>query len=377
MATKKKPSFKPGFRVGLVGGGQLARMLALKGHEMGMQVAVLSASASDPAAQVSSRWVKGNPTSKRDLMAFFRQVDVVSFESEFYPADLFAQVARRSATQVKPAPRIMGLLQDRLSQKRLFTKYRIPTAEFVALDTTAEARAAFDRLGPCVFKTRMGGYDGYGTHIVKTRAALAAFTRKRSPVHFIAERFIPFKAELAVSLARNARGQFTVLPLVRTFQQDARCLWVKGPVKHRGFSALTARLKRMLTAEKYEGIIAFELFDSREGLIVNEAAPRVHNSAHYSLDALDEDQFTLHLKAVAGAALPKTAEPKAKGFAMWNLLGTKTRTPVWRYPHGTHLHWYGKSANRPGRKMGHISAVAATPDAALSRVKRAAKEIHL
>ncbi|PCI38349.1 MAG: hypothetical protein COB53_04865 [Elusimicrobia bacterium] len=364
------PQHSPKTTVGIVGGGQLARMLALKGHEMGLTVRVLSKSSMDPAAQVCAGWVKGDPTRRGDLTAFFKTVSVITFESEFYSGGMFAEISRKTKTRVSPSPRIMGLLQDRLSQKRLLVKYGILTSEFVSV---SDPRAAFKTLGPCVFKTRMGGYDGYGTFVVKRESDLAAL--KVAPM--IAERFIPFKAELAVSIVRGKNGTICVLPLVRTCQKDSRCLWVKGPIRHCAFPALVRKLKRLLAAEKYVGICAFELFDTGKELLVNEIAPRVHNSAHYSLDALDEDQFTLHMKAVVAAVLPRAVSFAAKGFAMWNLLGTGAKAPRWSYPAGVHLHWYGKNGNRPGRKMGHINAVGKSPDRALASAKRGAQEIRL
>ncbi len=345
-------------------------MLALKGHEMGLTVRVLSKASSDPAAQVCAGWVKGDPENRRDLTSFFKKVSVITFESEFYSGRLFSEISKKTRTRVRPSPRIMGLLQDRLSQKRLFVKYGIATSEFVSVSDPVEA---FEQLGPCVFKTRMGGYDGYGTFVVKKKRDVASL--KGGP--FIAERFIPFKSELAVSLVRDTTGKICVLPLVQTHQENSRCRWVKGPVGHRAFLPLVSRLKKMLTAEKYEGICAFELFDTGRELLVNEAAPRVHNSAHYSLDALDEDQFTLHMKAVVGASVPLCTAMAAKGFAMWNLLGAGTRPPIWNYPQGVHLHWYGKQECRPGRKMGHVNAVGKSPNDALASAKRGAKEIRL
>lgn len=370
MALARRAKLGPQTAVGIVGGGQLARMLVLKAHEMGLPVRILSRSKDDPAAQVCPGWIQGDPARRRDLLSFFKKVSVVTFESEFYSGPLFAAAAKETKTRVRPSPRVMGLLSDRLSQKRLFLKYAVPTAAFRRVDTAGEAAAAFLELGPCVFKTRTGGYDGYGTYLVKRADDLAALPGGS----FIAETFVPFKAELAVSLGRGADGSVCVLPLVRTFQENSRCLWVKGPVRHPAFATMAARLKRMLEGENYEGICAFELFDTGGSLLVNEAAPRVHNSAHYSLDALEPDQFTLHLKAVIGAPLPKTPRLAAKGFAMWNLLGA---APPRRYPVGTRLHWYGKKESRPGRKMGHINALGISPERALAAVKRAAKEMGL
>ena len=176
--------------------------------------------------------------------------------------------------------------------------------------------------------------------------------------------------------ARNRRGEIAYLPLVESRQEQARCLWVKGPIKLAKMENLKKRISRFLNRVGYEGIIAFELFDSRNELIINELAPRVHNSGHYSLDALSEDQFTLHLKAIVNARL-RSPHPLGKGFAMLNLLGEKSITPRWQLPAEIKLHWYGKKDNRPGRKMGHINVVGSSPTQALNKVLRARKEFQL
>jgi 5-(carboxyamino)imidazole ribonucleotide synthase len=369
------PAMKP---IGLLGGGQLARMLALKAHEMGLPVAVLSEKADDPAAQVVSQHFRGQLDDRATLKAFLKKCAVVTFESEFLDAGLLGALASETGTRIYPEPQHMGLLQDRLSQKQLLKKHGLATSPFHEVSDEKSARAAFQSFkGQVVFKKRRFGYDGYGTFVVRNEAALENFcvrelpaSAKNNPHGFIAERFIPFKRELAAMVVRGAGGETARLPFVETFQEHSRCLWVKGPLRESAaFTSLGKKLERFLQAIGYVGIMGVELFDTGKELLVNELAPRVHNSGHYSLDALSVDQFSLHLKAVLGLEIAKPA-PLAKGFAMWNLLGSHESPPEWILPPDVKLHWYGKNANRSGRKMGHINALGASPDKALALLKK-------
>lgn len=368
-----------GLRVGILGGGQLARMLAQKGQQMGLSMHVLSSASTDPAAQVTSLWKKGQPDSEKDLSDFLRSVDVATFESEFLNAETIAKCAKATGISVLPEPSLIGRLQDRLTQKQALDQFKIKTSPWVAIESAADAQRALAKWsGKIVLKKRRFGYDGYGTFILQKSnldVLLSELFSKPGP-GFIAEKFIPFRRELAIMAVRNGRGQIIFLPLVESFQKDSRCLWVKGPVQHRGLTALKKNISKFLSQLHYQGAIAFELFDTGSALLVNEIAPRVHNSAHYSLDALSEDQFTLHLKAIINAPLA-TPTARQAGFAMYNLLGESSQTPRWTLPPGIQLHWYGKAENRPGRKMGHLNALATSPAQALARLKKARKEFEL
>lgn len=370
---------KPGIRIGLLGGGQLARMLAIKGHELGFQMHVMSLGANDPAAQVVNHHFLGDPDRLDSLKKFFATVDVATFESEFLDPDLLNQGLSGTAVQIHPTPATMGVLQDRLSQKELLDSHKVPTLDFAAIDSLAEAEE-FMRYHPggIVLKQRRFGYDGYGTFVVrKARDLPAPFAdRKKDRANLLAEPLCRFKRELALSLVRTQDGRIGEFPLVESRQENSRCLWVKGPVKHRAHSALTLKLRRMIAAIDYVGVIAFELFETEAGLLVNEIAPRVHNSAHYSLDAMDTDQFTAHILAVSGAGIPKLSL-RTKGFAMVNLLGKTSQAPTWELSPDVHLHWYGKSENRPGRKMGHLNTVAKSADEALRRARKAERKFKL
>ena len=273
----------------------------------------------------------------------------------------------------------------------MLSQYKINTADFLTVNlkhsTQKKLSTVWEKFGPFVLKSRTGGYDGYGTFIIKRKAQIK--NTNFPPKLFIAEPLIPFQRELAFLSARNKKGQIVFFPLVESFQKDAKCLWVKGPVKHKQFHLLKIKVKNLLKGINYQGVMAFELFDTGKNLIVNELAPRVHNTGHYSLDALNEDQFTVHLKAIMNLPLAQSKTYK-KGFAMLNLLGeghkksffkinnTKkksylylqdiSRSPMLKISKETNLWWYGKAINRKGRKMGHINTTDSSANKALNKL---------
>lgn len=381
FSSRQNPGQKP---IGILGGGQLARMTALKAHEMGLPVAILSEKSDDPAAQVVRDWRQGALGDARTLEDFIRSCGLVTFESEFLDAELLESLEKKTGVPILPRPRDMRLIQDRLTQKNLLKKYRLPTADYRPVSTPEEASLACAELGgQVVFKKRRFGYDGYGTFVVRSSGDLATFVKQYSsiPGHeygFIAESFVPFRRELAVMVVRGKNAQTVHLPFVETFQKDSRCLWVKGPLAVTPLlKSLGKKLESFLSSIGYAGVMGVELFETKTGLIINELAPRVHNSGHYSLDALLEDQFTLHLKAITGQELKKPIS-LSSAFAMYNLLGSSDREPSWKLSHDVKLHWYGKSDNRKGRKMGHVNALGRTPNAALAILKkRVAKDFKV
>ena len=359
-------------KIGILGGGQLARMMVLKAHELGLEPHVLSPHSSDPSAQVTSFWTQGKLDSKTHLVKFLKKTDVVTFENEFVNTSLLLSAMKQTKTPVLPHPRTLESLQDRLSQKKLLKKHNIPTATFYPVESYREALEAFHLLNEkMILKQRRFGYDGYGTFVIKSVSDL-----KKIKTHlkkgFIAEEFIPFQKELAILFVSQHKKKILSLPLVETFQKDFRCYWVKGPVTHSKIKNLSNRIKKFLKSIKYDGVIAFELFQTQKNLLVNEVAPRVHNSGHYSLDALSKDQFSLHLEAILNR--PLTA-PKSlyKGFAMLNLLGQKEQSTDWQKINDVFLHDYRKKELRSGRKMGHLNAGGTSGNDALKKLFKAQK----
>lgn len=366
--------------VGIIGGGQLARMMVLKGVQMGLNMHVLSPSKDDPAAQVAPLWLAGSVDSEKSLGQFLKTVEYCTFESEFLNPIQLQRVSRKSKSHFSPTPYLMGLLQDRLTQKDLLDRYQIPSAPYAPVFHMDDLLTFFDRnQNAVVLKQRRFGYDGYGTFVLEKRRELNRVSEilRSNKEGFIVEKKISFSRELAITVARSAKGSMTVFPLVETKQVDARCFWVKGPVTHPLLPGLLQRLKKFLVDIEYVGVMTFELFDlAGKGLLVNEIAPRVHNSVHHSLESTTCDQFSMHLRCILGLPLvePQLLKP---GFAMVNLLGTGKRPGNWRTPGGVFLHWYGKIENRKGRKLGHLTALDANPNLALRRALRAAKEFNL
>lgn len=350
-------------------------MLLLSAHPLGLNTSVFAASADEPAAQVCGQTQLGKLDDANALAAYVRALDVVTFESEFVDTERLARVLPRSV-YVFPSLEAIGTIQDRLTQKQLLDRFKIPTAPWCPVTTETELATAETQFkNGFVLKQRRFGYDGYGTFTYKKgRAEREVLTRTTHG--FIAESFIPFKRELATSFVRSRSGRFQVLPLVESLQENSRCLTVHGPIRHSGLKALTARFKKLMNAIDYVGILAVELFDTGRELLVNELAPRVHNSAHYSIDALGCSQFEYHWRAGLDWDLPKVA-PRAKGFAMINLLGEGGAEVHLSTRALGALHWYGKGENRAGRKLGHINVLAPTAAEALRQAWRWRKDFKL
>jgi phosphoribosylaminoimidazole carboxylase PurK protein len=378
--------------IGILGGGQLARMLVLEGYHRGLPTAVLSHNPMDPAAQVSNNWIEGSPDRIEDVVKLLKRCSAVTFESEFYLASILEEASRTTGVPIWPKPQTMDLLRDRLSQKRLFDQHGLATAPWLSVSTDAEAEAAFLKFGgQVVFKARTGGYDGYGTRVVKNKNDLKQFVteikNQAGSPGFIGESLIRFDRELAVILARDQHGTVIDFPLVESKQVDSRCLSVVGPAVFKKNSLKTVekmklRLKKFLNSIEYVGAMGVEFFEVDGEILINEIAPRVHNTGHYTQAATNFNQFTAHLFAVSGLKLEKP-HFSSGSFAMWNLLGSPN--PVgkelkpWLHPLAeqagiqTSVEWYGKHESRPGRKLGHINLLATNKTIAQDTLLKTAK----
>ena len=355
---QKMSSFQIPLKIGILGGGQLARMLALKAHQLGLEPHVLSAHRQDPAAQVSLFWHPGDPHNPLDLRDFMKNVDLITFESEFIDGKILQDLQKEIQISFYPEASSLQLLQDRWTQKRALSEASLPTSSFLLVNDQKSFETSCKYFNNrVVFKKRQGGYDGNGTFILKSSKDRKTVQAQLEKIDYqvIAEEFVPFQRELACVFARNPAGEVFALPLVESFQENSRCSWVIGPVQHRAWPGLQKKIKHWMKNLNYVGVLAFELFDCKGKLLINETAPRVHNSGHYSMNALAVDQFELHLRCLLNWPLPKENTFLSKDFSMINLLG-KSSNPV-QFPKDLqgHLHWYGKKDNRPGRKMGHLN----------------------
>ncbi len=371
-----------GQKIGFLGGGQLARMMALRAHDLGLEIHVLCPDKNEPAAQVCQHWHQGDPHRKEDLQSFFAKVDVVTCESEFYNGDLLNEVklmASRSL-QLHPSAEIIAELQDRWTQKTSFSDNSMPTSPFLLIKDKDTFQAACDLFKyNVVFKKRLGGYDGYGTFILKSKkdAQNILSEIENRNFHFIAEKFISFKRELACVFVRDQFGKIFSYPLVETHQKNSKCDWVRGPVKHPRWPKMKSQIEKWLKKKKYLGVIAFEFFDTGKELLINESAPRVHNSGHYTQQAFEHDQFEMHVRAVCGLPLPQKNLQVNPAFTMVNLIGESENQMQIPQNISGHLHWYGKEQNRKGRKMGHINYLGKKSEALLKIALKERRKIQL
>lgn len=356
--------------IGILGGGQLARMLCLRATEMGLQTYVLSEKKTDPAVKVCTKWFEGKLTKSEDIKKFSDKVDIITFESEFFPGSLL----KKSIVQKNkcfPQIDILAKLQDRWPQKELLWDFKIPTSPFMKINTKDDLDLAFIAYkNKMVIKQRFGGYDGFGTHVISSSRALQSFKNRFNGFenHFIVEAFIPFKAEKSFIFARNLKGQIYHYPLLTTVQKNNQCNQVFGPSAHPKEKSLVDKIEKLLKDINYVGVIAFELFDTGKDLMVNEIAPRVHNSGHITQDAFTLSQFELHLRCILNLDLPKE-NPHTKSFLMQNLSGKSQRKPQIEKGLLGRLHWYEKTENRPRRKMGHVNYIGQS----LNQLKKSAE----
>lgn len=367
----------PGLKVGILGGGQLARMLALSGHRLGLIPVIFSESKEDPAAQVTPHHFAGKISDSAALRRFIEACDIVTFESEFVDGALLSELGKKLNRSVFPDPLLMSSLRDRLFQKQFFKKYNLPTASYIQIASKSDIDSAFKKLGKkLVLKKRLFGYDGYGTYFISAGSQLDTSIDLQEGTGYIAETTIAFKRELALIIARDQFGNFIFYPLVESRQAQARCDWIRGPEKHPQASDLLKKLKKFLTQTKYVGVMGVELFDTGSELLINEIAPRVHNTGHYTETACDFDQFMIHMMCIAGYKVP---QPKllTKGFAMANLIGSQDSQVRWDRSLKSPLFWYGKKENRSGRKMGHVNSIDKSPKVALKLALQARTKVKI
>jgi len=364
--------------IGILGGGQLARMLSLRAREMGLSTYVLSEKKSDPAATVCSKWFEGNLSKPEDIKSFSEKVDVITFESEFLPGSLLKKTLPQK-NKCFPQVHILSKLQDRWPQKELLWDYKIPTSPFMKINSKDDLDLAFVAYkNKMVIKQRFGGYDGFGTHFITSSRALENFKNRFAGFenHFIVEALINFRSEKSLIFARNLKGQIRHYPLFTTVQKNKQCDQVFGPASHPKEKSLVDKIEKLLKEMNYVGVIAFELFDIGHDLIVNEVAPRVHNTGHITMDAFLICQFELHLRCVLNIDLPKD-NPHSKSFLMQNLSGKTHRLAKIEKGLNGRLHWYEKLENRPGRKMGHVNYVNSSVTQLKKYAEQDKKKIHL
>jgi 5-(carboxyamino)imidazole ribonucleotide synthase len=341
--------------IGILGGGQLGRMLSVAASRLGYRTHVFEPGAA-PAADVSAAWTQASYDDLDALRTFAASCDVITYEFENIPADALDVLSE--STPLHPDRRALEVSQDRLTEKRFLTNLGLTTAPFAAIDGPADLAAALDTTGtPAILKTRRFGYDGKGQARVSGADAEAALaTLDGAPS--IAEGFVNFSREISVIAARARDGSVAAYDPGENVHADGILAATTVP------AAITASLKtdavliasRILNALDYVGVLGVELFVTPSGLVVNEIAPRVHNSGHWTQAGCAVDQFEQHIRAITGWPLGDGA--RHADVVMENLIGEDVaRAPALAAERGVQVHLYGKAETRAGRKMGHVNRV--------------------
>jgi 5-(carboxyamino)imidazole ribonucleotide synthase len=348
-----------GTRVGVLGAGQLGRMLGLAGRALGLELTFLDPNPESPARAVGELLVSDymDPSALARLSA----ARVVTFEFENVPV---AAVKTLEATaQVFPGSRALEVAQDRLNEKTCFRSLGIATPAFEAINSWSELAQALSRVGlPAVLKTRRFGYDGIGQAVLRSEADARTAFERLGEAPLILEGFVPFERELSIIAVRSRKGEVACYPLVENHHEAGILRKTLAPapdVSEALQRAASQHIEKLLAHLDYVGVLALELFQVGEQLIANEIAPRVHNTGHWTIEGACTSQFENHLRAILD--LPLGATDALSPCAMLNLIGDAPDAGAVLAVPDAHLHWYGK-APRAGRKVGHITVRA--PDAA-------------
>ena len=360
-------------RIGILGGGQLGRMLVLAGYPLGFEFRLFDPSPDACGGQVAELQV-GTMDDSAALERFRTGLDVVTFEWENVPVGAVSFLAER--VPVYPPRQALEASQDRLAEKSLFARLGIETAPFAAVNAASDLAPAVARIGlPAVLKTRRMGYDGKGQWFLRNEADIDGVAAAVS-VPCILEGFVPFDRELSILTVRAKTGETRFYPLVENHHRDGilRVSYAPAPNLTGELQVLAEDIaSRVLTAVGYVGLLAIELFQVGDRLLANEMAPRVHNSGHWSIEGAVTSQFENHVRAVTGVPLGSTGVVSSS--AMVNLIGAHPPLDSLLATPGAHVHLYGKEP-RAGRKVGHVTFLDQDPASLRERVQVLQEQIE-
>jgi len=377
------------FIIGFLGAGQLARMSALQAFRYGMQVAVFSDRPEDEPVQFMTPYsFTGSFGNVDSMLKFAETCDVITLENEFISAEILQELQDKSGTPIYPSPESFAKIENKLIEKQTFEKAGIPVTPYMLIRTDADLAEFGKKHGwPYLLKSSKGGYDGYGNETVRDeKNAAEAFEKLGGTAghDIIAEAFVNFTHELAVQVARNETGN-VVYPCCETVQKNHICVAVKtpAPVSEKIQKRAQELALRATEAIDGKGIFAFEFFLTKDGdVLLNESAPRPHNSGHYSIEGCVTSQFENHVRSVCGLPLgePTLIKP---AVVMINLLGTHSRPAQLDNIRAAvteingHLHSYGKLQSKPGRKMAHYTLLGDDLEKTYEKALEVTKQIEI
>ncbi len=366
--------------IGVVGGGQLAMLLVEAGKKRDIQVVVQTAVKTDPAAKKTKEVILHDPTDAEGTKLLARKSSLITFENEWIDIPSLLSLQNNEVTFVPKLQSILPLI-NKITQRELLNSLDIPCPDWlpILLDKSLDIDLPVDWRFPLMAKAARGGYDGKGTKIIKNLKQLQELLEVDSGEQWMLEKWVSFDKELSIVSSRDINGIIRSLPIVETYQSNQVCDWVLAPadINHDVEIMVRNIVSSLLSELDYVGVIAIEFFYGSEGLLVNEIAPRTHNSGHFSIDACSSSQFDQQVCITSGISVPMP-EMLVDGALMANLLGLQRNYPIslsrrlddLRSIPGLHVHWYEKEEEKKGRKLGHVTYLLNKKDA-VSRKKEA------
>ena len=366
--------------IGVVGGGQLAMLLVEAGKKRNVDVVVQTAAKTDPAAKKTNQVVLQNPTSAEGTKLLAEKSRFITFENEWVDIPSLLSLQNKGVSFV---PRLQSIrpLINKITQRELLNSLDIPCPNWlpIPLEKSSKIEIPDDWGFPLMAKAAKGGYDGKGTKIIKNLKQLQEFFQVKTEEQWMLEKWVSFDKELSIVSSRDSKGIVRSLPIVETYQSKQVCDWVLAPADiNHDVNLMVKNIASSLLAElEYVGVLAIEFFYGSEGLLVNEIAPRTHNSGHFSIDACSSSQFDQQICITSGIDVPMP-EMIVNGALMANLLGLQSNFPIplkkrlddLRCIPGANVHWYEKEEEKKGRKLGHVTYILNNKNA-LSRKKEA------
>ncbi len=370
--------------IGIVGGGQLGRMLTQAAVKLGHPVVVVNPADNSPASQVGAHEIVGDLYDQEALKQLAKVSNVITIEIEHLNADALGIIAKNKL--VFPNPNVIKLIQDKYQQKDFLQKNGIAVADFVNVTNSTSAKNALKKFGgKMLLKAKHGAYDGRGNAVVSSPQELDEALKQFEDRQLYAEAYVPFSKELAVMVARNTLGEVKSFPVTETFHERNICVETQTPADISKQTTQKAEDLAKLVVQKLNsaGTFGIEMFLTTEGdVLVNEVAPRVHNSGHYTIEACKTSQFEQHIRAITGMTLGST-EMKVPAAVMINILGERDGETLVNSDQdleqspNVHIHLYGKSPTKIDRKMGHITATGKTIKEARAKALKARKSISI
>ncbi len=367
--------------LGIIGGGQLGRMLAQAATKLNIKTIVLDPTPDSPAGQVADEQMVGSFTDPKAIAELAKKVDYLTFEIESAEAEIL-KTLKKQGVKINPSPELLSVIQDKYQQKQLFKKAGIPVAPFVEVKDENDIKKAIKKFNyPVVLKAKRFAYDGRGNAVIKKQSDIAKALKKLNKSELYVEKFIPFIQELATQVGRTVSGKIFLFPLVETIHKNNICHIVKAPAPVEKKVAVKALRVAQKVAKnlKGAGVYGIEMFLTKSGtVLVNEIAPRVHNSGHHTIESCSVSQFEQHVRLVC--EMPPKQVDLLTPSVMINILGQRTgkaKTVKNLNLEGVSVHIYGKKETKQERKMGHLTAIGKTVDEAMKRAKAAHKRISI